>query len=159
MDSGGHVKPCQVLMVLVGHRPSPISRKHPLSSFPLLHVLGMFGKPVVDAKPFLPRTPAMRTHDMFRTFMKHVMVSQSKWNVQLTRATLSLSTHAVGGSFVSYQTASWLFGAGGAPWHSTRSWVHWIAIAPSRPQQLGGRSSYLSMPSHMESIQHVHCAN
>ena len=65
MDSRGPVKPRQVFTVLVGHRASPTSRMHPLSSVPPIQVCGRFGTPIVAAEPFLPRNPAMRTNSAF----------------------------------------------------------------------------------------------
>ena len=89
--------------------------------------------------------------------MKHAMVSHDICKVHLTHATDGLSTHVVEGNFVSYQTASSLFGAGVAPPHSTRSSVHWIATAPSQPQHVGPCSTPIRLAYHMDPIQPVTC--
>jgi hypothetical protein len=68
MDSTGSVKPQEVLTVLVGQRPSPISQFDPLFVHPLLDILRMFLEPVIAAtEPFLPRAHILRTHDLWRT--------------------------------------------------------------------------------------------
>ena len=83
----------------------------------------------------------------------HAMVSHDTCKVQLTHATDRLSTHAVEGTFVSYQTASSLFGASGARPHSRISSLHWITTAPSEPQHMGPCSTPVRLSCHMDPIQ------
>jgi hypothetical protein len=85
------------------------------------------------------------------------MLSHDICKVQLTYATDGLPTLAIEENFVSYQTTSSLFGAGGAQPHSIRSLVHWIATTPSQPQHVGPCSTPVCLSCHMDPIQPVMC--
>jgi hypothetical protein len=146
MDSRGPMKPCQVLTVLAGHRASPISHMHPLSSVPPIQVRASLVHQSLPLNLFFLKTLQWGQIVNSLKSTNHAMRTERKWNVQLTRATLGLWTRVVEGSFVAYQIASSFFRAGGVPWHSTRSCEHLIATAPGHECTVGRCSNFVSLP-------------
>jgi hypothetical protein len=153
------VKPWQVLTVLAGHRASPISRMHPLSSVPPIQVRACLVCQSLPLNLFLLKTLQWGQIVNSLKSANHAMRTERKWNVQLTRATLGLWTCAVEGSFIAYKTTSSFFRVGGAPRRSTRSCEHLITTARGHECTVGRCSNFVSLPSRMESIQPVNCVN